>query len=91
MLFWRAIEDAKKEGLCKFDLGRSGLEREGLIVMKDRLGAKRSSLSYFRNPAPKQAYPDGSRSTKGVENTCSACVPNRIAALGGRLLYRHFG
>ena len=90
MLFWRAIEDAKKEGLCKFDLGRSGLEREGLIVMKDRLGAKRSSLSYFRNPAPKQTYAmavDRLRSRKHL----FACVPNRIAALGGRLLYRHFG
>src|SRR5208282_5243177 len=34
LLFWRSIEEAKKDGLRTFDLGRSGREGAGLNVFK---------------------------------------------------------
>jgi len=39
LLFWRAIQDAKKSGLLKFDLGRSEADNRGLITFKENWGA----------------------------------------------------
>lgn len=90
MLLWRAIVEAKQRRLREFDLGRSDLQAKGLIVLKDRLGAERSSLCYFR-------YPGQGRSTSlSSDRICRrkkllSYVPSRIIDAGGRLLYRHFG
>lgn len=45
-LFWMAIQEAKKEGMREFDLGRSEPGNFGLIQFKDRLGARQSPLIY---------------------------------------------
>jgi lipid II:glycine glycyltransferase (peptidoglycan interpeptide bridge formation enzyme) len=47
-LFWKMIEESKKEGLLSLDLGRSDLQNTGLITFKDRLGAAKSLLTYSR-------------------------------------------
>src|SRR5262249_427709 len=47
-LFWQAIRQAKAEQLEEFDLGRSEPEGTGLIRFKDNLGAKKTSLNYWR-------------------------------------------
>jgi hypothetical protein len=49
-LFWKAIQKAKSNGMCEFDLGRSDLANTGLSTFKERLGAKRSPLVYRRYP-----------------------------------------
>ena len=90
MLFWQAIKDAKTQGLSKFDLGRSDLDAEGLIVMKDRLGGERSTLRYLRNPVSE--LKDASALNRLMRRKQLRRVfANRLVALGGRLLYRHFG
>ena len=39
-LFWRSIQDAKKEGLERLDFGRTEAGQQGLITFKNRWGAK---------------------------------------------------
>lgn len=48
MLFWKSIEEGKRGGLRSFDLGRSDCNNQGLITFKNRWGACRSTLNYFR-------------------------------------------
>lgn len=88
-LFWQAIQWAKEGGRVTLDLGRSDLDQLGLIAFKDHLGARRSTLVYYRHPA---ARPSGAgrgwagRLARGVFSR----LPDPLLALAGRLLYRHF-
>ncbi|HTT17811.1 MAG TPA: GNAT family N-acetyltransferase [Candidatus Sulfotelmatobacter sp.] len=88
-LLWQAIIEAKNEGLQQVDFGRSDLEARGLNIFKDRLGAKRSSLSYFRNPPPSAGKPPSARLPR--HHRVLSHVPYSLVATTGRLLYRHFG
>jgi hypothetical protein len=90
MLLWRAIVEAKQRQLREFDLGRSDLQAKGLIVLKDRLGAKRSPLCYFRYPGQGRLTALSSSRTFYSEKLLPY-IPDRIISVGGRLLYRHFG
>jgi CelD/BcsL family acetyltransferase involved in cellulose biosynthesis len=89
LLFWQAIEHAKRAGLVEFDLGRSEWDDEGLIDFKDRWGAVRSELTYLRH------LPKGSRSRAGsllqlrTVRQVAAFVPDRVVISLGRTLYRH--
>lgn len=89
-LLWRAIVEAKKCGLREVDLGRSDLHDKGLAVFKDRLGAARGYLTYFRNPVQP---PASAAQTHGMlrPQKLASCVPDGLMTFGGRLLYRHFG
>jgi CelD/BcsL family acetyltransferase involved in cellulose biosynthesis len=89
-LVWRAIEDAKSQGLLEFDLGRSDWDNEGLLRFKDQLGAARGTLTYWRYPASSVAHVRGTwkvRMAKGIFSR----LPNACAAAAGNLLYRHLG
>jgi hypothetical protein len=90
MLFWRIIEQASRQGFNEFDLGRSDQEDHGLILFKDRLGANRSPLTYFRNPplSRRSLLRPGS---SGIGKRVVSCIPAPLLAAGGRLLYKHFG
>jgi hypothetical protein len=52
-LLWRLTKEAKSAGLRELDLGRSDWTNPGLIVFKDRLGAKRIPVTYWRFPKPR--------------------------------------
>ena len=90
MLLWRAIVEAKQRQLREFDLGRSDLHAKGLIVLKDRLGAERSSLCYLRYPGQGRSTSPSSECMLRRKKLLSY-IPGRVLAAGGRLLYRHFG
>src|SRR5262249_12505979 len=47
-LFWKLIERSKATGAETLDFGRSDLDNEGLMTFKDRFGAKRKALTYYR-------------------------------------------
>src|SRR5207237_4636754 len=49
-LLWRAIQEGKENGIEEFDLGRSDLNNNGLILFKDRWGARCWKVSYLRCP-----------------------------------------
>jgi lipid II:glycine glycyltransferase (peptidoglycan interpeptide bridge formation enzyme) len=89
-LFWRAIEQAKNDGVTQFDLGRSDLTTPGLVAFKERLGAARQPLTYWRYPGRNQqraAVPGGAWRRFAGETLARLPAPLLIAT--GRLLYRH--
>lgn len=88
LLFWRAIQDAKDLGLSAFDLGVSDWEDEGLIRFKDRLGATRSAVTYWRYPASSVAKGGAKWKLKAAKRLFS-CLPSSLLPTVGRLLYRH--
>ena len=51
LLMWKAIQEAKRDGLQEFDMGRTEWDNEGLLRYKDRWGGTRSMLTSFRHPA----------------------------------------
>lgn len=90
LLFWRAIVEARQSGARWLDLGRSELSNEGLLVFKDRLGAMRSQLTYYRFPAPLAAETNGDWKTAAAKRVF-AVLPDRALIAAGTLLYRHMG
>ena len=47
-LFWKLVEERKASGAERIDLRRTDIENEGVVVFKDRLGAKKNWLTYYR-------------------------------------------
>jgi CelD/BcsL family acetyltransferase involved in cellulose biosynthesis len=89
-LFWRAIQDAKREGLRRFDLGRSDLDNQGLITFKDRWGAMRLRINYFRYVSSPSRIA-GSTWNRPVVKRVLAHMPNSVLSTAGKLLYKHVG
>jgi CelD/BcsL family acetyltransferase involved in cellulose biosynthesis len=89
LLFWQAIQDAISRGLEVFDLGRSDCGNEGLADFKERLGATRSSLTYWRSPA-QQPVSSEAWKLRLMHHAC-AHIPDRCLTMLGALLYRHIG
>lgn len=46
-LFWLVIQHAKSDNIDTLDLGRSEADNQGLVHFKERLGARRSQLTYW--------------------------------------------
>jgi Acetyltransferase (GNAT) domain len=89
-LFWQTIREAKNLGLSELDLGRSSWDNSGLIAFKDRLGGKRSSLNYWKQPqAANHASLFGT--LKRPARWVFGHTPIPILTVAGRLLYRHIG
>ena len=88
-LMWRSIEDAKKWGLRMFDFGRSDLADSGLITYKDRWGAQRSTLTYFRYPTVAHAHEDGWKLQ--MAKHIFERAPDSLLSIAGNLLYKHMG
>lgn len=86
-LFWRAIEDAKQEGLVLFDLGRSDTDNPGLIAFKDHLGATRTPLTYYRHPP----HQEEQQWLPRLASTVYAKTPSRLQTVLSSRLYKHFG
>jgi Acetyltransferase (GNAT) domain len=90
-LLWRTIQEAKSQGMHELDLGRSELSHAGLVLFKDRLGAAKTMLPYWRYPSGKSA--DGVRSTWQIQiaKGIFSWVPDPVFVASGRFLYRHIG
>ena len=88
LLFWKAIQDAKANGITSFDFGRSEAANSGLVSFKENWGATSIPLDYYRFPSRKPlraAWPG--RVAKNV----FAIMPDPLLAAAGKLLYRHIG
>lgn len=90
LLLWKTIQDAKREGLLALDLGRSDWDDPGLTGFKDRWGARRSVLTYWRYPAP-HAPGRLVKSAAFVARQLLARSPDPVLIAAGKLLYRHAG
>jgi CelD/BcsL family acetyltransferase involved in cellulose biosynthesis len=95
LLFWRSIQDAKQDGLCTFDLGRSECGNVGLAKFKDRWGAKRSVIPYLRllvSARSNGAYqPAGADWKERAAKWLVPHLPEFILNSAGGLIYRHLG
>lgn len=87
-LFWQAIQQAKTQQHEELDLGRSDIGQHGLAAFKERLGARRSTLTYFNQPplAPRIV----SRWPERTARWMFEHLPNPALTLAGRVLYKHF-
>lgn len=89
-LFWRMITEAKADGIHTLDLGRCDLANDGLIRYKDRLGSKKSLITYWR--APLTFFPSIHHGwqLKMVKQLFS-CTPEILRVGLGNRLYKHAG
>jgi lipid II:glycine glycyltransferase (peptidoglycan interpeptide bridge formation enzyme) len=88
-LFWRLIEESKASGAEEIDFGRSDLEQQGLITFKDRLGATREVLTYYRHWGRPDGHADVGnwRAIRGL----FGILPDGVLSAAGGALYRHMG
>lgn len=95
LLYWRAIQDAKALGLRFFDLGRTDAGQAGLITFKKRWGARQLPLTYSRFALleyPNHLFEQSpSKVGASIPRMLIAVLPNRVASLIGKLLYKHIG
>ncbi len=90
-LLWDAIKEAKHNGAEKFDFGRSDWDQSGLIQFKDRWGASRFPLTYYRYPVIEKVS-DGKLGQKGGSvRKVFTILPDFCLQAVGRALYRHVG
>jgi hypothetical protein len=92
LLFWKAIQEGKRDGLLTFDLGRSECDNAGLITFKDRLGSARSLLTYARFSLSPPSAMFGRSVTEWAARLAKGVVPflpDRILRMVGSALYRH--
>jgi lipid II:glycine glycyltransferase (peptidoglycan interpeptide bridge formation enzyme) len=88
LLFWRSIQDAKRDGLETFDLGRTDWNNAGLLRFKDRWGASRSTLVYSHF----SLAPVSGTSPRWYDRIRRAAIPHLpafVLRMAGRALYRH--
>jgi len=93
LLLWRSLEDAKDAGLRVFDLGRSDIENHGLILFKDRWGARRSTLTYIRllkSPGKGGSFASSDWKRR-VVSAIVARLPERLRTSACVFLYKHAG
>jgi hypothetical protein len=88
---WKTIQEAKDQGMCELDLGRSDLNHPGLIQFKDRLGAARTMLPYWRYPSVKTAGDVHPRWRGQIAKAILSWLPDPVVVASGRFLYRHIG
>jgi hypothetical protein len=81
-LLWTTIEDAKKQGMEWMDLGRCDEGDESLAEFKERWGAERKEIAYYR-------YPACQMKTVAKPNSLMRHLPYPVLVAAGRLLYRH--
>ena len=92
LLFWRSIQEGKRDGLRMFDLGRSECDNTGLITFKDRWGSARSTLTYarFSLSPPSDRFGRSVAAWAGrIARGMVPCLPDRILSMVGSALYRH--
>ena len=89
-LFWRTMQEAQEAGLEELDLGRTGINNEGLITFKRRLGGIESTLTYWRLPVRSASAP-GTGRYFDLAKRLFAATPERVRIQLGNLLYRHLG
>ena len=68
------------------DLGRCDTDNAGLAAFKERWGASRRDIAYFREPAVKQSP----GKVSGAASKVFSHLPYPLLEAAGRILYRHF-
>jgi hypothetical protein len=90
-LFWKTIQEGKEQGMTELDLGRSESSHAGLIQFKDRLGAMKTLLPYWRYLRGRKAAAVRPAWQIQMAKGIISWVPDPILMASGRILYRHIG
>jgi hypothetical protein len=90
-LLWKTIQEAKNQGMRELDLGRSELNHPGLVQFKDRLGAAKTMLPYWRYPSARVADPASPGWRVQIAKGIFSWMPDPVLVASGRFLYRHIG
>jgi hypothetical protein len=90
LLFWQSIQEAKSLGATELDMGRSECSNTGLVTFKDRWGATRSILTYYRFP---EKYSDNLNDgwKMRIAKSLFPLLPDNLLMLTGKMLYKHIG
>ncbi len=95
LVFWKAIQQAKSDGVQLFDLGRSDCDNAGLIAFKDHWASVRSLLTYWRFTAPAKNQLKGESRKLELANhflgLLPRFLPKSLHKAAGGIFYRHFG
>ncbi len=86
-LFWKTILDSKSLGIEELDLGRSDHQNPGLIQFKERLGARCSTLTYYRFSSENARQKDYSK--YGMVREMFSHLPSPLYRAAGNALYKH--
>lgn len=89
-LFWQLIEESKAAGVEVLDLGRSDFDNPGLVTFKDRLGANRRLMTYFRYTHAKETK-SVIMSNFQANQEFLLRMPDTVLATAGWVMYRHMG
>jgi len=90
-LFWKIIEGSRDAGALSLDLGRTDTDNPGLATFKERLGATKQELNYYRisdHAAVRNVR--GSWATAFFRRAFRY-IPDSMLVASGKLLYRHIG
>ncbi|MGA3324677.1 MAG: GNAT family N-acetyltransferase [Terriglobia bacterium] len=90
LLLWKAIQEAKANGLRELDMGRSDCNDLGLINFKNRWGAAQSTLTYWKYGGDVANLERRSWSTP-IARWLFGHMPGRLQTAAGGLLYKHLG
>jgi lipid II:glycine glycyltransferase (peptidoglycan interpeptide bridge formation enzyme) len=89
-LLWRLVEESKAAGAERIDFGRTDFNNEGLIAFKDRLGASRKLLTYYRYTKTAKRGMATPWDSQAVRQFFS-CLPEVVSSAAGKVLYKHMG
>jgi hypothetical protein len=89
-LLWTAIESGIDRGLEQLDMGRSEPDNLGLVAFKERWGAERSELTYWRSPAAAVSPVSNGAWGRMARRVCGH-IPDKCLAIIGGHSYRHVG
>jgi hypothetical protein len=88
LLLWNLIQDSSHAGSTELDLGRCDLPNSTLAQFKERWGAKRRTIHYWRHyPKPEERAPSQLKAVAAKQ--LIAYVPYRCLAFAGTLFYKH--
>jgi len=95
LLYWNSIQDAKRSGLCFFDLGRTDAGQAGLATFKNRWGAKESLLTYSRFSLSEESghvlHACSPEQKTSAVRKLFRILPSHIVTAIGQVLYKHVG
>ena len=90
-LFWKIIQESKNQGIRELDLGRSESDHAGLVEFKDRLGAVKTMLTYWRYPSVAKAEAMFPTWRTQIAKGIFSWIPDPVFVASGKFLYRHIG
>jgi lipid II:glycine glycyltransferase (peptidoglycan interpeptide bridge formation enzyme) len=88
LLLWKAVQLGRNAGCEELDFGRSEIDNLGLVSFKERWGATRETLTYYRYPHGASFASPKSWQFRVVSHCCRL-MPNSLLTATGQLLYRH--